>query len=102
MADGRSLTSAENGKKGGRPLASSTLQAQKARQYIAEQLDKNLGPIVAKAVEQAMEGNQQARDWLSDRGWGKAMQSIDHTTNGKDMPLPILTNVQGDEHTKEN
>lgn len=69
--DRRSETSAENGKKGGRPRSESTIRAQMARHYIAEQVEASLAPIVAKAIVQAIEGDKDARNWLSERAWGR-------------------------------
>lgn len=69
--DGRALTSAKNGEKGGRPISEATKRAQAAREYIAKQVEDSLGAIVNKAITQAIEGNGEARNWLSERGWGK-------------------------------
>ncbi len=85
VKDKRSETSAENGKKGGRPVSPATIRAQAARDYISAQTQASLGPIVAKAITQAMEGNKDAREWLSDQGWGKPQQRVNLTT--KDDPM---------------
>ena len=76
MTDKRSITSAENGKKGGRPVASATLRKQKMREMLSAELEAEWLPIVAKAIEQAKDGNQQARDWLSGYSLGKPAQAI--------------------------
>lgn len=76
MADKRSETSAENGKKGGRPVSDATLRAQAAREYISKHVTDNLAPIVARAVVDAINGDRYARDWLADRAWGKAVQPL--------------------------
>lgn len=68
-------------------VGKSTLLAQQARLYIAEELRKNLKPIVAKAVEQAKEGGKNAksaREWLSDQAYGKPTQPITGA-DGKDL-----------------
>jgi hypothetical protein len=83
MADGRSQTSSDNGKKGGRPVSQATVRTQAARDYISQQMQASLAPIVAKAITQAMEGNGDARDWLSSYSWGKPQQSIDLTSEGQ-------------------
>ena len=75
--DERSKTSKENGKKGGRPVSQATIRAQAARDYISAQVQASLAPIVAKAITQALEGNSDARDWLSSYSWGKAQQFVD-------------------------
>jgi hypothetical protein len=79
MADKRSETSADNGKKGGRPVSEATIRAQIARQYIAEQVKKSLEPIVAKAINDAILGSSEARHWLSDQAWGKPTQMVEHS-----------------------
>jgi hypothetical protein len=40
------------------------------------QVKDSLAAIVAKAITQAIEGNSEARQWLSDRAWGKPHQAI--------------------------
>jgi predicted nucleic acid-binding Zn ribbon protein len=79
MADNRAKTSAENGKLGGRPVSEATICAQLARKYIAEQVKESLGPIVARAISLAMDGDKDARNWLSDQGWGKPPQVVEHS-----------------------
>ncbi len=81
--------SAENGKKGGRPKSEATIRTQAARDYISLQVADSLSEIVEKAITQAIEGDYKAREWLSNRAWGKPLESIDHTTNGESMPSPI-------------
>lgn len=72
----------------GRKKGTSAILAEKARAYIAEQLAANLAPIVEKAIEQAKVGDKSARDWLSDRGWGKATQAIvTEDEDGKRIPI---------------
>ncbi len=71
-----------NAKKGGRKKGYSAIAAEKIREYIAQRLGEELPPIVAKAVEQARAGDDRARNWLTDRGLGKAPQSVELT--GKD------------------
>lgn len=79
MADKRSETSAENGKNGGRPVSEATIRAQLARKFIAEEVAKQLMPIVARAITDAVLGDKDARNWLSDQGWGKAPQLVEHS-----------------------
>lgn len=76
MKDRRSITSAENGKKGGRPRGVASIESEKARILICEKLSKHFGPIVDKAIEQAKEGNKDAREWLTERAYGKVKQDI--------------------------
>lgn len=49
-------TSIENGKKGGRPLSSKTLIAQKIKERIAEKLYKRLDPIIDAMLDKAEGG----------------------------------------------
>lgn len=74
--DGRSLTSALNGKKGGRKPGLASVEAEKARDLICIKLRENFGPIIDKAIEQAKEGDHNARVWLSERGYGKVKQDF--------------------------
>lgn len=79
----------ENAKLGGRPISEATIRAQMARDYISEQVKKSLEPIVAKAINDAILGNDSARSWLSDRAWGKSKQEIGLTdTEGNDLLEP--------------
>jgi hypothetical protein len=71
-----------NGKKGGRPKGFAALEAERQRDYVAEKLVTEFAPIVDKAIEQAKAGDKSARDWITDRAYGKAQQFIDHTTDG--------------------
>lgn len=69
----------------GRPVSDSTLRAQEAREFISAQVKESLGAIVNKAITQAIEGNAEARSWLSDRGWGKP--AINLGVDDKGQPL---------------
>jgi hypothetical protein len=83
--------SRENGKLGGRPKSEATIRSQLAREYISLQLKDSLPAIVAKAITQAIEGNSEARNWLSDRGWGKAPINLGVDEDGeKIVGVPIL------------
>lgn len=86
--DKRTKTSAENGKKGGRPMSYATLRAQAAKEYISGEVEKSLAPIVAKAINDAILGDNSARAWLSDRGWGKAVETIvTENEDGEKQPI---------------
>lgn len=90
MADKRSETSAKNGELGGRPVSEATIRTQMAREYISLQLKDSLSPIVAKAITQAIEGDAKARDWLSERAWGKAPQPL-VGDNGEQLVVQLVT-----------
>jgi len=86
--DKRSTTSALNGKKGGRKKGYASIAAEKARELLCKELDKEWAPIVRKAIEQAKGGDAIARNWLSERGYGKVAQAI-VTENEEGERLPI-------------
>ncbi len=67
----------ENGKKGGRPKGYASLQAEKARELICKKLEKDFQPIVDKAIIQAKKGDRYAREWLTERGYGKVPNQIE-------------------------
>ena len=46
--------------------------------------------IVTVAIRKAVGGDKRWADWLREAGYGS---KVDHTTNGKDMPTPILGSV---------
>lgn len=81
VEDPRAAPARENGKLGGRPRSEATLRTLAARDYISKELQKNLVPIVAQAIRDAIDPNdakarKDAREWLGDRGWGKAVQAV--------------------------
>lgn len=83
--------SRENGKLGGRPVSQATIRAHEAKDFISEQVKNNLAPIVNKAVQQAIEGDDKARTWLSDRAWGKPLQSVTATDeDGNPTPFNLI------------
>jgi hypothetical protein len=100
MSDKRSTTSAENGKKGGRPISEATIRAQEARDYISQQVKDSLGAIVAKAVTQAIEGDSKAREWLSSYSWGKPAINLGVTDTGE--PIPLLVQFLDGTDTSED
>lgn len=94
--DGRSRTSAENGRKGGRPKGFSALAAERMRAKVAEELEVNYDKYFRPQLEKAADGDTFAWKELREFAYGKSQQAVDHTTNGKDMPLPILSQVEKD------
>lgn len=75
-----------NGRKGGRPKGFASLEAEKKRDYIAQRLVKEFAGIVTVAIKQAKEGDRYAREWLTERAYGKAAQPI---ANADDKPFLI-------------
>lgn len=47
-------------------------------------------------------GDMGLAKWVGDHLFAKPVQSIDHTTNGKDLPTPILSDVSGDDSAKKD
>lgn len=66
----------ENAKKAGRKKGLATISAEQMRAMLAEQLAIHFLPIVEIAIKQAKKGDRSAREWLTDRAFGKAHQSI--------------------------
>lgn len=69
------------------------LEATVLRRVLIEKLEKNAGPIADALIARGLEGDVPALRELLDRGLGKPVQGIDHTTNGKDLPTPILGGI---------
>lgn len=65
----------------GRPKGFAALEAERARIMICEKLQTEFMPIVEMAIAQAKEGNKDAREWLTDRAFGKAVNIIDLNVN---------------------
>ncbi len=76
----------------GRPkgsVAPSTLKARHQREYLVEQFELHLLPIVTVAIDQALAGDKAARDWLTEHAWGKALSRNEITgKDGKDINEP--------------
>lgn len=85
--DGRSNTSAENGKKGGRPKGYSAIEAEQARILLIEKLKKDLPDIYNALAEKAMAGDVPAAKELFDRAYGRAQQYVDLTTDGESLKI---------------
>ena len=79
--------SRENGKLGGRPKSEATIRTQLAREYISLQMKDSLPAITAKAITQAIEGDYKAREWLSERSWGKAPINLGVDDNGEALKV---------------
>lgn len=73
----------------GRKKGFVALEAERQRIMIAEKLVKDFAPIVEKAIQQAKDGDFKAREWLTDRSYGKATTPIEMTVT--DLPVPIAS-----------
>ncbi len=64
----------------GRPkgvVGANRIEADKAREYIAQRVADELEPIITKAIQQAKDGDQAARKELFDRAYGKAKETVE-------------------------
>ena len=61
----------------GRKRGYASLEHEKARDMLAIKLAKEFGPIADKAIEQAKNGDSDARKWLMDRAYGRPKESMD-------------------------
>ena len=84
----------------GRPKGFAALEAEKMRALLVERLRDNWLPIVDKAVEQAATGDQQARQWLSDRGLGKVTDKLDLSNEDGTLKTIIVQKYVGDSKDK--
>lgn len=81
---GVAKSSRENGKKGGRPKGSTTKP--RLSDYLTAEDVKSL---VAKALDLAKAGSPDMLKFILDHNFGKAPQSIDHTSGGEKLPTPM-------------
>lgn len=73
--------SKENGKLGGRPLASHTIQTQIQRHRLVVLLEDKVEAIFNALAVKAMDGDVGAAKELFDRAWGKPPQFIEMDAN---------------------
>lgn len=86
-----------NAQLAGRPK----LFATKLREALIRKAEENAEPLAEVLVQKALEGDLPAIKEMIDRGIGRALQQVDHTTNGKDLPQPILSLVRDEEQKGE-
>lgn len=72
---------------------SPAMLARQARNIMLEQLRPELVPITRKLIDKAKKGDVLAARELFDRTLGKAQQFIDVTSDGKQLPRPILSMI---------
>jgi hypothetical protein len=73
----------------GRKKGYPAIQAEEARRVFSERIMREIGPIADALISKAKGGDVGAVKELFDRAFGKSYQSVDVTTNGKDLPIPI-------------
>jgi hypothetical protein len=62
--------------------------------------DKNLAPIIEKAIEQAIAGDTGARIWLFERGYGRVAQTVvTEDEDGNSIPLQTINITPIDERS---
>lgn len=86
--DKRSLTSAFNGKKGGRKKGVATIEREKAKDYIAQRIGEYMPQLFNVMIEKALDGDIPATKELFDRAWGKAQQDM-----GFDPTKPLIVQI---------
>jgi len=96
--DRRAFSSVVNAQLAGRPM----LMASKLRAALIRVAEENAEPLAKVLVDKALGGDLPAIKEMLDRGVGKAMQQVDVTTNGKDLPVPILLASTSDEVSSDN
>lgn len=79
----------------GRKKGYAALQAEKSRELICKALEKEIKPIINKAIEQAKSGDIAARNFLFERGYGKVAQIVvTEDEDGDTMPITgIVVNI---------
>lgn len=92
MIDKRSLTSAANGKKGGRKKGLASIKAEEARNILAQMVFDEITPIGLKLIKEAKKGNVAAMKELFDRAFGKAPQALD--IKGQFMMSNVLDELE--------
>lgn len=80
----------------GRKPGEASIKAEEARAFLAQAVFDEIGPIAKVLIKRAKTGEVQAIKELFDRAFGRAPQFVDITTKGKELPHPILPNVQTD------
>ncbi len=98
------LEKLEKGHGGARPGAGmpkgkrtrKTLEREAAKLYLIRRVEEDIEELTTALLDKAKTGDIQALKEALDRAWGKAMQSIDHTTLGDKMQ-PVLVHFLGDE-----
>jgi len=109
----KNITSRENGKKGGRPISSKTLIAQKIKERIAEKLYAKIDPLIDAQIESAIGVTLLKKDskglayylqeapstpaakMLLDHVIGKAQESVTHTGEIKGL-VSLITELNND------
>jgi len=92
--DRRSITSKENGKKGGRPVGSSN------KPRITDSIsEEELGNIARKAVELAISGDSNMVRYILDHYWGRAPQAL---TGPDGEPLVLAFDAAFKAYTNPN
>jgi hypothetical protein len=77
-----------NALKGGRKKGLATIEREKAKDYIANHIAQHMPALFEMMLNKALDGDMMAARELFDRGFGRAVQALEHS--GKDgNPLII-------------
>jgi hypothetical protein len=71
----------------GRKKGFAALEAEKAREFIAQKVSASLGQIINNLIVQAKKGNIQAAKELFDRAWGRSQTQI---ALSDDRQVPVV------------
>ena len=74
----------------GRKKGFAALEAERAREFIAQEVSASLGPIISNLIVQAKKGNIQATKELFDRAWGRSQTQI-ALSDDRQAPTPIMS-----------
>jgi hypothetical protein len=86
---GRPFEKGKSGNPGGRPKGFASAIRKETRDG-ADLVDFSL-KVLRGQIRASVTERQKARDWLADRGWGKAVQAVEHS--GPDG-TPIASRVE--------
>ncbi len=82
----------------GRKKGFSALEAEKVREFIAQRVSAELGPIVDGLVKKAKKGDIRATQTLFERAWGKTPQALDIKQTQIFEPITSFTIMASEEH----
>lgn len=75
----------------GRKKGYSALKAEEARRIFSEMIMAEIHPIGEALITKAKNGDVGAIKELFDRAFGRSMQAVDVTSDGKELPRPLMS-----------
>lgn len=85
----------QSGNPAGRPKGSTTTP--RFEDYVSEEDRRTFAAFMMESYM----GDMGIAKWVGDHLFAKPVQALDHTTNGKDMPSPILCVSSDDSASKD-